>query len=98
MTAEEVEVKSLSECGSDVDQEMGSDIESEYDIDPMFSSSGESMADIANDVAHKLYLMSGALYTSEGETIVDVLSDIRKALHQLNKILYNKLPNPLNQT
>jgi len=66
---------------------MDSDIESEYDIDPMFSSSGESMADIANDVTHKLY-------TSEGETVVDVLSDIRKALHHLNKILYNKLPNP----
>lgn len=87
----DVEIHSLSECGSDAGEELESDIESEYDVEPLISSSGETVADIAKDMAHKVYLMSGALYTNQGETLVDVLSDIRTALNQLNKILYNKL-------
>lgn len=86
-----VEIKSLSECESDVDPEIGSDIESEYELDPMVSSAGEGIADIAHDVAHKMHLMTSAMYTAEEESLVDVLAGIRNAINQLNKILYNKM-------
>lgn len=87
----EVEIHSLSECEDEVHDELESDIESEYEPDPLVASSGEPIADIGKDMAHKLFLLSNALYTEEGETLVDVMSDIRTALKNLNKILFNKL-------
>jgi hypothetical protein len=89
---DEVEIQSLSECGSDAGQEIESEIESEYDDDnPMISQTGLAIADIALEMAEDLSAISGALYTSQGETIADVLAGIRTALNQINKIVYNKM-------
>ena len=85
----EVEMRSLSECEDGVNEEVESEIESEFELDPLVSSAGESMADISKDVAHKVFLLSNAMYTDDGESLTDVLSDVRTALKNMNKILYN---------